>query len=228
MLSFRKSVSCILLSAALAFVLIAAACAFSAPEEAAPSAPPSQSGFVPVSKDEYIGRVAKSTGLSTAEVLQELQQTAFELRTHYGASDDGAAASSDPAPAAGEYQGDGITFLYGYVYFTDTYAHAFQVQSRCYAVIARHPQGELFAAVAAETAEVFAYNGGAWELESPSVHAAAQGSSSVQIDYSGVIGLSYEEAQSIGADPAFFADSASAGKSAHLRQFVSAGNTYTL
>lgn len=228
MLSFRKSVSCILLSAALAFVLIAAACASPASEDAAPSAPPSQSGFVPVSKEEYIGQAARSAGLSAAEVLQELQQTSLDLRTRYGASENGAAAPSGPAPASGEYQGDGITFLYGYVYFTDTYAQAFQVQSRCYAVIARHPQGEMFAAVAAETAEVFAYNGGAWELEAPSAYAAAQGSDSVQIDYSGVIGLSYEAALSIGADPAFFSDGASAGSTARLRQFVSAGNTYTL
>lgn len=118
----------------------------------------------------------------------------------------------------------GVTLIYGYVTFTDTYAGAFDVQSTCAAVIASHHYGRTFYSVDS-TAYAFASNSGAWDFDSVSCQVNSS-NTSVTISYNGVIDCPYDVAVSLGVSD-FFGFEAGMSTTVHGRQYVSNANTYT-
>ncbi len=184
------------------------------------------SEFVPTSKAEYVSTVAKSHGISEEEVLQELESKKEAFLETYGVYDSDSSdiemcgfdgSYTEPMPG-------GVTLIYGYVTFTDTYAGAFDVQSTCAAVIASHHYGRSFYSVDS-TAYAFASNSGAWDFDSVSCQVNSS-NTSVTISYNGVIDCPYDVAVSLGVSD-FFGFEAGTSTTVHGRQYVSNANTYT-
>lgn len=198
------------------------------PANAASKASHTQSyEFVGTSKAEYVHTVAQSEGISEEEVLKRLDAKKEAFLKKYGVPDGGISPYNFD-PSHSEYMGSGVTLRYGYVTFTDTYAGNFTIQSTCPAVIAEHHYGSSFYSVETDAATSYAVGNGFWEFDLASCQ-AYDTSSSVTIDYNGVIDCPYDAVVSLGVSD-FFGISANAsfGSTYHCRTYVMNSNSYSL
>lgn len=119
---------------------------------------------------------------------------------------------------------DGITLLYGFVSFVDTYAGFFEIRTVCPAVIAAHHYGRTFYEIDSGSASVVANNGGAWTLESSGCSVNSPTNTTITIDYWGIIDCPYDVAYNYNLLDFF---SAGISQTSHGREYVVNSNSYT-
>lgn len=188
--------------------------------------------FVPTSKADYIKSVAEAEGISEAEVLYRLESKKEAFLAEYGV-DDGGVAPYNFDGSHYDYIGDGVTRIYGYVYFLDTYAGSFTVRSTCPAVIAQHHYGASFYSVDSGDAAAYADSNG-WGNYEPISCQAYDTNTTLTIDYNGYVTYDVDASVSVSADILKFFGAenlefgVNVGSTYHLRQYVSNSNTYTI
>lgn len=222
---FKKSIS-LFTTAIFAFALVLTSSA------AAVRSGTQTAEFVPTSKADYVKSVAEAEGISEAEVLYRLESKKEAFLAEYGVDDDGV----EPYNFDGthyEYLGDGVTLIYGSVYFFDTYAGSFTVRSTCSAVIAQHHYGASFYSVDSWDAGAYADSNG-WGDYEPISCQAYDTNTTVTIDYNGYVTYDVDASVSVSADILKFFGAenlefgVNVGSTYHLRQYVSNSNTYTV
>lgn len=179
--------------------------------------------FVQTSKEEYVQYVANAEGISEEEVLARIEAKWNETQAQYGVPGETGVVPYGFDFGHSEVRDGGITLLYGFVSFVDTYAGVFEIRTVCPAVIAAHHYGRTFYEIDSGSASVVANNGGEWTLESSgcSVHST---NTTVTIDYWGIIDCPYDVAASYNVLDFF---SAGISQTTHGREYVVNSNSYT-
>lgn len=211
----KRSIS-LFMAVVLVFSL-AAACASAAQNRAITT------GFVQTSKEEYIQYVANAEGISEEEVLARIESKWDETRNQYGIPGGSSAVPYGFDFEHSEVRDDGITLLYGFVSFVDTYAGVFEIRTVCPAVIAAHHYGRTFYEVDPGSASVVANNDGAWTLAASGCSVYST-NTTVTIDYWGIIDCPLDVAIEYDVLDFF---SAGISQTSHGHEYVVNSNSYT-
>ena len=179
--------------------------------------------FVQTSKKEYVQYVANAEGISEEEVLARIEAKWNETRAQYGVPGETGVVPYGFDFGHSEVRDDGITLLYGFVSFVDTYAGVFEIRTVCPAVIAAHHYGRTFYEVDSGSASVVANNGGAWTPESSGCSVYST-NTTVTIDYWGIIDCPYDVAANYNVLDFF---STGISQTTHGREYVVNSNSYT-
>nr|WP_315023001.1 hypothetical protein [uncultured Aminipila sp.] len=178
--------------------------------------------FEPMSKNEYIKIKAQAEGISYSEANKEINKLIARDLKKYGVP------GSEPKIVTRaieqndtEYQGDGLYYIYGYVYFIDTYAKKMKVRSDVPVIIASHHYGRTFADVTTSKGKVYAYSSGGWTLEDADATVYTPSNTQVKIQYTGVITVLRSVAISIGADYDWLSINGSVSKDGYTRTPIS-------